>query len=162
LTLAIAKKLAQEMSAAGAKVIMTRTEDVFIELTERARIANAAKADLFISVHINSSAKVSMSGTITFYSGPNAIKELLARCIQTEIAAVSGLPGIGTWSDKRIYATKGFSVLRNTTMPGVLVEMGFINHPRDRARMVMPEFHSAVAKAIVRGVRKFLGDGVKQ
>jgi len=162
LTLAIAKKLAQEMSAAGAKVIMTRTEDVFIELTERARIANAAKADLFISVHINSSAKVSMSGTITFYSGPNAIKELLARCIQTEIAAVSGLPGIGAWSDKRIYATKGFSVLRNTTMPGVLVEMGFINHPRDRARMVMPEFHSAVAKAIVRGVRKFLGDGVKQ
>jgi N-acetylmuramoyl-L-alanine amidase len=162
LTLAVAKKLALEMSAAGAKVIMTRTEDAFVELTDRARIANSAKADLFLSVHINSSAKVSMSGTITFYSGPNAIKELLARCIQTEIAAVSGLPGIGAWSDKRIYATKGFSVLRNTTMPGVLVELGFINHPRDRARMVMPEFQSAVAKAIVRGVRKFLGDGVKQ
>ncbi len=162
LTLAVAKKLALEMSAAGARVIMTRTDDTFIELTERARIANSAKADLFISVHINSSAKVSMSGTITFYSGPNAIKELLARCIQSEIAAVSGLPGIGAWSDKRIYATKGFSVLRNTTMPGVLVELGFINHPRDRARMVTPEFQSVVAKAIVRGVRKFLGDGVKQ
>jgi len=162
LTLAVAKKLALEMSAAGAKVIMTRTDDTFIELTDRAKIANSAKADLFISVHINSSAKVSMSGTITFYSGPNAIKELLARCIQTEIAAVSGLPGIGAWSDKRIYATKGFSVLRNTTMPGVLVELGFINHPRDRARMVTPEFQSVVAKAIVRGVRKFLGDGVKQ
>ena len=158
LTLNVATRLANEMSLAGAKVIMTRTTDEFIALERRADIANDAGADLFISVHINSSAKVGMSGSITFYHGPNTVKELLARSIQTEIAAVSQLPSLGAWSDKRIYPTKGFAVLRRTTMPGVLLELGFINHLKDRARMLTADFQSKVAKAIVRGVKRFLGE----
>lgn len=158
LTLNVASKLANEMSLAGAKVIMTRSTDEFIALEKRASIANEAGADLFISVHINSSAKVGMSGSISFYHGPNTVKELLARSIETEIAAVSQLPSLGAWSDKRIYPTKGFAVLRQTKMPGVLLELGFINHPKDRARMLTTDFQSKVAKAIVRGVKRFLGE----
>jgi N-acetylmuramoyl-L-alanine amidase len=158
LTLNVSKRLANEMSLAGAKVIMTRSTDEFIALGKRADIANDAGADLFISVHINSSAKVGMSGSISFYHGPNTVKELLARSIETEIAAVSQLPSLGAWSDKRIYPTKGFAVLRQTKMPGVLLELGFINHPKDRARMLTSDYQSKVAKAIVRGVKRFLGE----
>jgi N-acetylmuramoyl-L-alanine amidase len=43
-------------------------------------------------------------------------------------------------------------------MPGVLLELGFINHPVDRARMVTENFQDAVAKAVVKGLRVFLGD----
>jgi N-acetylmuramoyl-L-alanine amidase len=157
LTLAISKKLSRQLAAQGATVIMTRKTDVFIPLTERAAIANRNKADFFLSVHINSSAKPGMSGSITFFHGPSAVKELLAKCIQREIAAVSGLPNIGAWSDSRIYRS-GFSVLRNSKMPGVLLELGFINHPVDRARMVTENFQDAVAKAVVKGLRVFLGD----
>jgi len=157
LTLAIGKKLSRQLAAQGATVIMTRKTDVFISLTERSAIANRNKADFFLSVHINSSAKPGTSGSITFYHGPSAVKQLLAQCIQREIAAVSGLPNIGAWSDKRIYRS-GFAVLRNTKMPGVLLELGFLNHPVDRARMVTENFQDAVAKAVVKGLRVFLGD----
>jgi N-acetylmuramoyl-L-alanine amidase len=64
---------------------------------------------------------------------------------------------MGPRSDGSIYRS-GFSVLRNSTMPGVLCELGFINHESDRRRMVTDEFQRAVAKAIVKGIKVFLGD----
>jgi N-acetylmuramoyl-L-alanine amidase len=159
LTLAIAKKLSKELADDGATVIMTRKTDVFIPLKERANIANRNQADFFISVHINSNGGKAntTSGGITFYHGGNAIGQLLADCIQREIAKVSGIPSIGTWSDTKIYQT-GFSVLRNTTMPGVLLELGFMNHFRDRKRMLTQDFQNSVAKAVVKGLHTYLGD----
>jgi N-acetylmuramoyl-L-alanine amidase len=158
LTLAIAKKLSAELGAEGATVIMTRKTDVFIPLKERANIANRNQADMFVSVHINSNGgSGSSTGGITFYHNHNPICQLLADCIQREIAKVSQIPSIGTWSDTKIYPS-GFSVLRNTTMPAVLIEMGFINTARDRRRMVTEDFHNSVARAIVKGLRTYLGD----
>jgi len=156
LALKISRLLANEFVAQGAKVIMTRKTDVFIPLNERAEIANRNRADFFFSVHINSAPR-QMSGTITFFHGPNAVKELLAKCIHREIVEAAKLPNIGVWSDKRIY-NSGFAVLRNTKMPGLLLELGFINHPKDRARMQQPDFQTGVAKAIVKGLKVFLGD----
>ncbi|OJU61654.1 MAG: hypothetical protein BGO01_06205 [Armatimonadetes bacterium 55-13] len=159
LTLKIAKQLSQKLADEGATVIMTRKTDVFIELTERAAIANRNKADIFISCHINSSsAKSKTTGTITFYHGQDAIGQVLADCIQSEIAKVSKLRSIGTWSDNRIYQS-GFSVLRNSKMPCVLIEFGFINQSTDLKRMVTEDFQSSVAGAIVKGLKVYLGDG---
>ena len=158
LTLKVSLALAEQLKAAGATVIMTRRTDVFIGLTERAEVANRNKADFFISVHINSTAKASTSGSITFFHGPSAVKELLARCLQQQLAKINGLPSIGVWSDKRIY-NSGFAVLRMSKMPGVLLELGFINHPNDRARMLQADFPASVAGAVVKGLKVYLGDG---
>ncbi len=158
LTLKVSLALAEQLKAAGATVIMTRRTDVFIGLAERAEVANRNKADFFISVHINSTAKASTSGSITFFHGPSAVKELLARCLQQQLAKINGLPSIGVWSDKRIY-NSGFAVLRMSKMPGVLLELGFINHPNDRARMLQADFPSSVASAVVKGLKVYLGDG---
>jgi N-acetylmuramoyl-L-alanine amidase len=157
LALTISRALAKELEGSGARVLMTRNDDRFIPLSERAEFANSNRADLFISVHINSSPGGKTSGSITFFHGPSAAKELLARCIQAELAKIDGIPSIGTWSDKRIYQS-GFAVLRQSKMPGVLLELGFINHPRDRARMLKPDYPAAVAKAVTQGIKVFLGD----
>lgn len=158
LNLAIGKLLSQELANQGATVIMTRKTDVFIPLDTRADIANRNHADLFISVHINSTGgSGSQTGTITFHHKGKDVSRVLAECIQKEIAKVNGLPDIGVWSDGRIYQS-GFAVLRQTSMPGVLCELGFINNSRDRARMVTADFQNSVAKAIVRGLREYLGD----
>lgn len=161
LNLIMGKLIAAELSKQGATVIMTRTTDVFIPLNTRAKIANENHADLFISSHINSTGgSGSQTGGITFHHLGKGTSRVLAECIQSEIAKVSGLPNLGAWSDGRIYRT-GFAVLRQTNMPGVLLELGFINHPRDRKRLVQEDFQRSVAAAVVRGVKVFLGDAKK-
>jgi N-acetylmuramoyl-L-alanine amidase len=159
LTLKIGLLLAKDLAAQGATVIMTRTTDVFIPLTTRAAIANSNHADLFISCHINSTGGDGMqSGGITFHHFGKGISRVLAECIQAQIAKVNKLPNLGVWSDGKIYRT-GFSVLRNTQMPSVLMELGFINNPHDVKRLTESEFQTSVASAVVKGVKDYLGDG---
>jgi N-acetylmuramoyl-L-alanine amidase len=159
LTLKIAKQLSSKLAAEGATVIMTRKSDVFIELKERAEVANRNGADFFISCHINSNrVSNSTSGGMTFYHKSSAIGQLLADCIQREIAKVSKIKSMGTWSDGRIYDS-GFAVLRHSKMPAVLIEFGFINHHIDRKRMITEDFQESVAAAVVKGLKVFLGDG---
>lgn len=158
-TLKVARLIGRELSALGAAVIMTRSDDTFIPLRERSAIANRSKADFFVSVHINSNKVAdSRSGSITFYHKQDPLGILLAECIHNEIAKVSGLPDIGTWSDTRIYST-GFAVLRYSEMPAVLLELGFINHATDRKVIQTSKFQEDVAKAVVRGLRVYSGDG---
>lgn len=160
IVLAVAKDLAENLKREGATVIMTRKTDVFIELEDRGPMALRNKADFFISVHVNSTVgKNKKSGTITFHHLGNQFGKLLGECVQREIAKVSGLPGIGTWSDGKIYDS-GFRVLRDTkSLPGVLVELGFVNHDKDRKRLVERDFQTKVAAAIAKGIKVYLGDG---
>jgi N-acetylmuramoyl-L-alanine amidase len=159
LTLQIAKQLSELLAEEGVVVIMTRNDDTRIPLKERAAIANRSGADLFVSVHINSN-KVSnsRSGTTVYFHNQDPISSLLAECLRREICRVSCLPDLGTSSDTRIYTT-GFAVLRYSNMPAVLLELGFINHARDRGTIVNKEFHIHVAQAVVKGLKVYVGDG---
>ncbi|MBX3119281.1 MAG: N-acetylmuramoyl-L-alanine amidase [Fimbriimonadaceae bacterium] len=157
--LRVGKELAKQLTAQGATVILTRKTDVFIELKERSEIANRNGADLFISVHTNSNKKAnSTSGSIVFYHMSSPLGTLLADCINGEMAkAKTGIPTIGTWSDSRIY-NSGFAVLRYSKMPSVLLELGFINHAKDRAKLKTDEYPILVSQAIVKGIKVYFGD----
>lgn len=158
LTLSIGTLVTKELCAQGATVIQTRSGDTFVELKERAEIANRNGATFFVSVHINSNrTNDSASGTIAFHHGGSVTGQLLAECIENEIKKITGMPGIGVWSDTKIYST-GFAVLRYSKMPAVLLELGFINNSKDRARMQQKDYQDAVAKAVVKGIRVYLGD----
>ncbi|MEQ1936523.1 MAG: N-acetylmuramoyl-L-alanine amidase, partial [Fimbriimonadaceae bacterium] len=157
-TLKVVLQTAKELLSEGATVIMTRKTDVFIPLGERAEIANRNAADLFISVHINSNKTAnSTSGSISFYHKGNKPGEVLAICMQEEMKKASQIPSIGVWSDGRIYES-GFAVLRLSKMPGVLLELGFVNHEKDRNILRTTAFQSDVSKAIVKGIKVYLGD----
>ncbi|MFW5697764.1 MAG: N-acetylmuramoyl-L-alanine amidase, partial [Fimbriimonadaceae bacterium] len=152
LNINLAKRTAQKLTEAGISVVMTRNENSFLSLRERADLANRAGADVFVSIHANSSVRAnSASGSMTFYHMDSPLGKLLAECIESEVAAIGRINSYGTRSDSTIYDS-GFAVLRWTTMPAVLFEMGFMNHNTDRAAITNSNHQNAMADAILAGI----------
>jgi N-acetylmuramoyl-L-alanine amidase len=143
-TLAMAQELARALREAGAVVLMSREDDRYVSLDERIDFANGQSCDLFISIHCNSTPRPnSASGTETYYYTPQSLD--LAQAIHAAIAGyVAGRDG-GV-------RQRRFAVVRRTTMPSVLVEVAYINHTGDAARLADPDFRRGVGDAIRDGV----------
>lgn len=156
ITLKIGTLVTERLSGKGASVIMTRAEDVQVGLYERTRMSNQSKAHFFVSIHCDSNSKPnSASGTTIYYHGDNADSRALAQAILNEIVQVSGLPSKGVRTDKTLYQN-GLAVLRTSDMPAVLIEVGYLNHDGDRAKLIDPKFQARVADAIARGIQKYV------
>lgn len=156
LVLAMAKRLRDIMEQAGVNVIMTRTEDVDVSLSARPAIASDNNAHLFISLHIDDCRiPNSASGTTVYYHKNEPSSRTLAHSIVERIAMVSGLPNRGARSDTVLYAS-GLAVLRESVTPAVLIEVGYINHSTDRAKLLDAGFQQRVAQAIFDGIRGYV------
>ncbi|MHB8072210.1 N-acetylmuramoyl-L-alanine amidase [Desulfosporosinus fructosivorans] len=159
-TLAIALALNDILKQAGAKTILTRDKDItpaahyseLEDLQARVNIANETKPDLFISIHNNgSSSSPTAQGTETYYSDDCSKKAesiLLANSIQS--AAIDTL---GT--NNRGVKQAGFYVLRNATMPAILIETSFISNPYEEARLQNQTFQKNVASSIFQGIYNY-------
>ncbi len=132
------------------EVIYTRTEDVYVGLSERALIANQAKADLFVSIHCNSVDDESAHGMEVYhYTHASAASKHAARAIYDKLLPVSSLRGRGV-------KAKDLAVLRETTMPAVLIELGFVSNPGDRAKLTDSAWQDDAAKVIADGIAEAL------
>lgn len=152
----VSLQLAQLLEARGVVVQMTRTSDVDVDLPPRVSLANSAGADAFVSIHANalSMARPDVNGVETFFfaGGPNAGRSRrLAEALQQQMLAISeGSPDRGV-------KTGRFFVIRRTTMPAALVEMGFVTGRLDASRLRNPEFRRRMAQALAAGVLAYLG-----
>jgi N-acetylmuramoyl-L-alanine amidase len=159
-TLAIATQLQKAFTNAGVCAFLTRKSDMTLGLGERVDIAKRNSADFFISIHINScQVKGALNGLETFYHGTEASSKLLASCVQSEVAGTVDLVDRSIKSDYRIAPNAGFKVLRDSSasgLPAVLVEVGFINHSGDEAKLKDESFRRKVAEAIVKGVKTYV------
>lgn len=134
----------------GYEIVYTRDEDVYVGLSERALIANQAKAGLFVSVHCNSVDDESAHGMEVYhYTHASAASKHAARAIYDKLLPVSGLRGRGVKS-------KDFAVLRETVMPAVLVELGFVSNEGDRAKLISEGWQDRAAEAIASGIMEVL------
>lgn len=157
LTLAMAKQLQRMLTECGVDVIMTRTSDADVKLESRPVVANRNGADLFVSIHVDDCGiPNSASGTTAYYHMDDASSRALAHSIAENVGKVSGLPVRGAWSDRKRFPGSGMAVLRGSRVPSTLVEVGYINNSRDRAKLVDPEFHQTVARAILDGIKGYL------
>ncbi|WP_151734530.1 N-acetylmuramoyl-L-alanine amidase family protein [Paenibacillus tengchongensis] len=129
-------------------VVLTRSDDTFLELKERAGMANSLKADLFISVHANSSSSSAASGTETYYQ--REASKALANIMHKYLVQASGL------SDRGV-RYGNFHVIRETTMPAVLLEVGYLSNKRDEAALFTESLQNKVAAGIVSGIKEYLG-----
>jgi N-acetylmuramoyl-L-alanine amidase len=154
----IANRIEGRLSAAGAQAFRTRGGEGVLDRSEhpptdaeRAAFANAAEADLLISLHVDGDANPSCHGFSTYYYGTAKDRSLvgarLAELLQVEILASTDL------LDCRSHA-KTWELLRRTRMPAVRIEMGYLTNPGDAARLARQEFRDTLAEAIVVAIQR--------
>ena len=157
ITLAIAKKVASLLNAAGANVVMTRTTDVDVyapydgaveELQARSNIGNAAKADVFISIHIDSFDSPSAGGVTAYYNSKTPYDYGLANYIHLQNMKVTN------FSDRGV-KTANFYVLLHTNMPATLLELGFISNPGEEQALNTEAQQQNFAESIVKGLADY-------
>ncbi|NQY32145.1 MAG: N-acetylmuramoyl-L-alanine amidase [Coraliomargarita sp.] len=169
LTMDVAKRLQTLLEEVGYEVVLTRRDDRYIPLGERPRMANRAKADLFISIHFNAAASSSAAGYETFaltpqyqasskYSKPSARDRtryrgndqdtwntLSAYHLQRSLVESMGGPDRGL---KRAR----FLVLKDLKCPGALVELGFMSHGPTAQKLRSSVERQRIAQALFKGI----------
>ncbi|SNZ03492.1 N-acetylmuramoyl-L-alanine amidase [Terribacillus aidingensis] len=146
--LSISKRLQNQLLHNGFDVKMTRSEDIFIPLADRASISNNWGADIFVSVHANSATTSAAQGLESYYYGSSSSGKQLASSIQTALAANTDNGDRGTRSSD-------FYVLRHTSMPAVLVETGFTSNPTDAVLLKDTGYQDKVANSIADGIKNY-------
>lgn len=157
LNLDIALRLNSLLEEAGIETVMTRDEDVFVGLHERADMANRLEADLFISIHNNWIDSPSFGGTMTLYYPSNNDDQALSGKRFAEIIQEELLSNLGT-TNRKVIPRPDLVVLNSTKMPAVLAEIGFISNESDRKKLMTPEFRQKAAEALKKGALKALDE----
>jgi N-acetylmuramoyl-L-alanine amidase len=149
--LEVSKIVKNLLSEKGVKVRLTRKNEVDLDLPPRVSFANNMDADIFVSIHANASRgkKREINGLETFYYRGWKGK-YLAKKIQKQILRVSpGSPDRGVKQGR-------FYVIKNTRMPAVLVEIGFLTGRLDARRLEKPTHRKRLAYAIAKGILEYL------
>ncbi|MGI5824196.1 MAG: N-acetylmuramoyl-L-alanine amidase [Bacillota bacterium] len=151
INLQVAERVSKNLTKKGITVIMTRTEDEYLELVERANIGTDAMATVFVSMHCNSATATSATGVETYYyiNSDNEYDEDLADCIQKAVIKATGAKDRGVKS-------ANFSVLRNSEIPAALIEMGFISNADEAANLNDEEYQKQIATGVTNGIIAFL------
>ncbi len=154
--LAIGLELKARLTAAGATVVMTRATDDLAaapgvapaaELQARVDIARAADADIFVSLHANAHpTKPETAGAITFYA-PGRPNDLAATVLETLV--------LETGAVNKGVRPANFYVLRNSDIPAVLVEVGFLTNRDEAARLADRAYQQEIAAGICKGIMRY-------
>lgn len=149
------------LQARGMNIGYTRNNDSTVGLEERTTIANLYNAQLFVSIHNNSTTTSDKQGTETYYYAPLDTPELfmqsterarLATCLQQELLSKLNRPDRGV-------KQANFSVLRNSQMPSALVEIAFISNPYEQQLLQQEYFKAQAAQAIADAITAYCSGG---
>lgn len=147
--LPISKQIAAILEKEGIKVVMTRDSDYFLDLAPRVAIAERANADIFVSIHANSMglSRPDINGLETYYfSSGQRLAQVIHRNIVRRV----------TVRDRGVRRAR-FYVLRKSSMPSVLVEVGYMTGREDNPRLRNPAYQTQMAEAIAQGILEYLG-----
>ena len=139
-----------ELTKLGYRVVMTRSRDEYVTLKKRAQIANDLKSQVLVSIHYNAAHNKEANGIEIFY--PKNAKpwkqkrsKMLAQTILRKML-------VNTGANSRGIKEGNLCVIRETNMPAVLVECGFITNEKECKKMLNPQYQRALAKAISQGL----------
>jgi len=145
INLEVARRVAALLEQRGLTVVMTRQQDRFIELEERAEIANRRNADLFVSIHADSAPNREVQGfTVYVARGASPDSYKAAQAISRALA--------GAVSDTRGIREADYRVLVSSTCPAVLVELGYLSNATEARRLQDSAYQARLAQALADGI----------
>jgi N-acetylmuramoyl-L-alanine amidase len=146
LALDTAIRLEANLQRMGYKTVMLRRSDYFLTLQQRAYIANRYKNAIFVSIHYNYTWKSQVSGLETFYYSSEG--QRLAQCVQSSLIG-------NTSTINRNAKFARFFVIRNSRLPAILVEGGFVSNASERKRMKSASFRESIARSVAEGIQRY-------
>lgn len=171
-SLSIADRVEKQLRNRGIRTRMTRSDDKYVELTERSAVANRNGASVFVSIHLNADATSDeTAGVETYYCSrkrlgdlvklrdrfeiapghafKDARSEWLARMVQRAVCAATGAP------DRRA-RDSNYLVVMHAECPAVLVECGYLTNETESGRLATATYQEKVATAVAESVKHFL------
>jgi N-acetylmuramoyl-L-alanine amidase len=168
----VVKRARELLLRAGFNVRLTRSADIFVPLEDRAAFANRQSNAVFVSVHFNAGAREEAGGIETYSLAPRGVPstnnlnlslvdfqpclgnlrdpENIALATAMHAALITRVGG----NDRGIKRAR-FIVLRDSNIPGVLLEGGFLTNPQDRIRIAAPIYRQLLAQAILQGILSY-------
>lgn len=162
INLSISLILRNTLQQGGAVVVMTReTDKDFLKVSagpkkredmkKRVEIIETSKADILISIHCNSMSSSRWSGAQTFYQKEDEEGKILAQFIQEELIRVLK-------NTQRAIGSGDYYILANTSMPGVIIEFGFLSNPQELSLLKTREYQEKLAWAAYGGILKYFDE----
>lgn len=146
--LEVSLKLKKLLENKGFKVYITRDDDTFVNLYDRASIANELNADLFVSVHANASGSTKTDGVMVLYY-PKGDNKKAADIMRNALVNVLNTPNRGIIERPKLVVT------RETKMTSVLLELGFLTNPREENLLSTKDYRNQCAKASLTGILNY-------
>ena len=150
--LQISKYLQEYLEQSGGFVLTTRINDTALsnkkreDLKERKNIANNENVDLLVSIHQNSFPKEDVKGAQVFYYKDSEESKKLAECVQNRFKEVDN-------SNERVAKdSKDYYILKETTMPAIIVECGFLSNTEENNKLKDEEYQKKIAWSIYLGI----------
>jgi N-acetylmuramoyl-L-alanine amidase len=179
-TLNMAQLIADQLGK-NYQVVLTRTDDYWLDIPGRTAVANHQQADLFISLHVGGSFQQSVAGACVFYY--ESASEPSATDKKPGLDPLTDAESPVLWNhiqDKYLTSSKKLAkiihariftitqdpdsniqgaplmVLKGADMPAVLIELGYLTNPNESKALVNPDFLTLLADAISKGIREYL------
>ncbi|MDN5347779.1 MAG: N-acetylmuramoyl-L-alanine amidase [Clostridia bacterium] len=149
-TLAVAGYLKEILVKAGFTVVVTRSGDQDVSLARRVEYLEAEKVELVLSLHLNSASTPEANYISSYILAPGGRAEKAAALLQKRLVEATGWPDGGV-------REANFYILRETSAPAVLVEMGFISNPEQEKALGQEVTQKLLAAALARGLAEFFG-----
>ncbi len=153
--LPISKKIAEILAKNGVRTVLTRNADCVLKgsvtssLQYRTQTADLVGATLFVSIHAYTTSPMPMMKGLETYADERSIR--LAQVVHNSI-----LQNITSWTDRKVRSGENLYLIKNNSVPTILIETGSLTNKEDAARLRNPEYQNKMAEGTARGILQYI------
>lgn len=153
--LVTARFVRDQLLQKGYSPVLTRTKDLFVTLADRALLPQLCNHDIFVSIHFNAASSPQAEGIEVFYY---LDENHLARSQASKALAESVLKSLIKETNAKSRGVKhgNYYVIRETNVPAILIEGGFLTHPEELAKIKDPDYLKKISWGVTQGIERYL------